>query len=71
MPKYLKAGQYSIDEKDFLGRGTFGRVYRAYDHASHEWKAMKAIDLKMLENYGDQMQTIICNQCLNQVMKSQ
>lgn len=53
MPKYLKAGQYSIDEKDFLGRGTFGRVYRAYDHASHEWKAMKAIDLKMLENYGD------------------
>ena len=32
MRKYLKDGQYSIDEEDLLGKGTFGKVFKGYDH---------------------------------------
>lgn len=60
MRKYLKEGQYSIDESDVLGKGSFGRVYRGYDHTNAKWVAIKSIDLDVLEKYGDEMKTIIC-----------
>ena len=71
MRRYLKEGQYSIDDNDILGKGTFGRVYRAYDHHAKQWRAMKAIDLEMLENYGKEMKDIICRESATQVQKYQ
>jgi predicted Ser/Thr protein kinase len=53
MRKYLKEGQYSIDESDVLGKGSFGKVYRGYDHADSKWVAIKSVDLDTLEKYGD------------------
>lgn len=48
MRKYLKEGHYSIDENDSLGKGSFGKVYRAYDHTNSLWVAIKSIDLDCL-----------------------
>lgn len=46
MRKYLKEGQYSIDESDLLGRGSFGTVFKAFEHqSSNRWVAIKAINL--------------------------
>ena len=45
MRKYLKEGQYSIDKENILGKGAFGKVYRAYDHAQARWVAIKSINL--------------------------
>jgi serine/threonine protein kinase len=60
MRKYLKEGQYSFDESEVLGKGSFGKVYRAYDHVDSKWVAIKSIDLDTLEKYGEEMKTIIC-----------
>ena len=48
MRRYLKEGQYSIEDSDLLGKGTFGTVYRGYDHHASEWRAMKAVSVEML-----------------------
>jgi len=48
MRKYLKEGQYSIDESDMLGKGSFGKVYRGYDHLDSKWVAIKSVDLESL-----------------------
>ena len=48
MRKYLKQNQYSFDENDILGKGSFGKVYRAYDHINNMWVAIKSIDLNYL-----------------------
>jgi hypothetical protein len=32
MRKYLKEGKYSFGEEDVLGEGSFGKVYRGYNH---------------------------------------
>ncbi len=45
MRKYLKEGQYSIEEDDTLGKGSFGKVYRGYDHLNGYWVAIKSINL--------------------------
>ena len=60
MRKYLKDNQYSYDQNDILGKGSFGKVYRAYDHTNNLWVAIKSVDLNYLEIYGDEMKTIIC-----------
>lgn len=59
MRKYLKEGQYSLDENDVLGKGSFGKVFRAYDHTNAMWVAIKSIDLNCLEIYGEDMKNII------------
>ena len=45
MRKYLKDRQYSIDEDVTLGKGSFGKVYRGYDHTNAHWVAIKSINL--------------------------
>lgn len=64
MRKYLKDGQYSIDESDVLGKGSFGKVLKGYDHTNSRWVAIKTINLELLEIYGKEMKNIICKQFL-------
>ena len=71
MRRYLKDGQYSLDDNDLLGKGTFGRVHRAYDHTNNQWRAIKVIDLELLQHHGQEMKTIICRYRVRQARKSQ
>ena len=43
MSKYLKEGKYSFGEEDVLGEGSFGKVYRGYNHEGNYWMALKQI----------------------------
>ena len=71
MRKYLKEGQYSINEDEILGKGAFGKVYKGYDHTNSIWVAIKSIHLEMLEFYGSEMKTIVCTLCLTKATKYQ
>ena len=53
--KYLKEGKFSISEGQVLGKGSFGKVYRGYDHQSQKWVAIKQIPIEKIsdENYGE------------------
>ena len=48
MRKYLKEGQYSYTEEELLGKGSFGKVFRGYDHTNSRWVAIKAIHLEVI-----------------------
>lgn len=51
--RYLKEGRYSISESDILGQGSFGRVYRGYEHVGSKWMALKEISLdKISSEFG-------------------
>lgn len=52
MRKYLKEGQYSFEEANALGKGSFGKVFKGYDHSNSLWVAIKSINLELLEVYG-------------------
>ena len=43
MRKYLKEGKYSFEEDYKLGQGTFGKVYKGYDHERAVWIALKQL----------------------------
>lgn len=59
MRKYLKEGQYSFQDNDLLGKGSFGKVYKGFDHSNNRWVAIKSINLELIE-MGKEMKTIIC-----------
>ena len=70
MRKYLKEGRYSISEEDILGKGAFGKVFKGYDHTNSVWVAIKSIHLEMLEFYGPEMKTIVCNFLVTKATRS-
>lgn len=62
--RYLKEGRYSITETDILGEGSFGKVYRGYDHQNNKWIAAKQIFLEKMisEDFGDEFKKIILSE---------
>ena len=61
--RYLKEGKYSISQSDILGEGSFGKVYRGYDHTNNKWVAVKQIPLDKLANeFGEELKKIILSE---------
>ena len=51
--KKLKGGQYEYNFKDLLGTGSFGSVFKCKDTKSKLDYALKIVDKKKLNAYGD------------------
>lgn len=47
---------YTIDKENpamCLGRGSFGKVYKAHDNHKNIWVAVKQVNLELMEMYED------------------
>ena len=51
--KKLKGGQYEYNFKDLLGTGSFGSVFKCKDTKTNIEYALKIVDKKKLNAYGD------------------
>ena len=51
--KKLKGGQYEYNFKDLLGTGSFGSVFKCIDTKTKIEYALKIVDKKKLNAYGD------------------
>ena len=49
----LKNGKYQYNFKDLLGNGSFGSVFKCVNTETKEVHALKIIDKKKLNHYGD------------------
>jgi serine/threonine protein kinase len=45
-----------------LGKGSFGKVYRGYDHTTNNWVAIKQLQLDLLEKYGEEIKESILSE---------
>jgi serine/threonine protein kinase len=52
MTKVLKNGEYIYDEKDFLGEGSFAKVYKGVITKSKRVIAVRLLPLNLIKKYG-------------------
>ena len=59
MTKCLKNGAYEYNEKDFLGEGSFAKVYKGIITKNNRVIAVRILPLKLIKQYGDKIKEII------------
>jgi serine/threonine protein kinase len=69
--KTLKNGEYEYRESDFLGEGSFAKVYRGLIVKSQRVVAVRLLPLKLIKQYGNKIKGIISNSFPTQTAKSQ
>lgn len=57
--KTLKNGEYEYRESDFLGEGSFAKVYKGVIVKSQRVVAVRLLPLKLIKQYGNKIKTII------------
>lgn len=57
--KSLKDGEYEYREKDFLGEGSFAKVYRGVIVKTQRVIAVRLLPLKLIKQYGNKIKQII------------
>jgi serine/threonine protein kinase len=57
--KSLKNGEYSYNEADFLGQGSFAKVYRGVIVKTERVIAVRLLPLKLIKQYGNKIKEII------------
>ena len=64
MIKSLKNGEYEYNEKDFLGEGSFAKVYKRIIVKSQRVIAVRILSLNLIKQYGNKIKQIISNTLL-------
>lgn len=59
--KNLKNGEYEYSESDFLGEGSFAKVYRGTIVKNGRVVAVRLLPLKLIKQYGNKIKAIISN----------
>ena len=57
--KTLKNGEYEYRETDFLGEGSFAKVYKGVIVKSQRVVAVRLLSLKLIKQYGNKIKSII------------
>lgn len=57
--KSLKDGQYEYRESDFLGEGSFAKVYRGVIVKTQRVIAVRLLSLKLIKQFGHKIKNII------------
>ena len=57
--KSLKDGQYEYRESDFLGEGSFAKVYRGVIVKTQRVIAVRLLSLKLIKQFGNKIKSII------------
>ncbi len=68
--KTLKNGEYEYSETDFLGEGSFAKVYKGVIVKSQRVVAVRLLPLKLIKQYGNKIKTIISTSLTTQMVKS-
>ena len=68
--KTLKNGEYEYRESDFLGEGSFAKVYKGVIVKNQRVVAIRLLPLKLIKQYGNKIKTIISTSPLIQTAKS-
>lgn len=69
--KTLKNGEYEYRETDFLGEGSFAKVYKGVIVKSQRVVAVRLLPLKLIKQYGNKIKTIISTSLPTQTARSQ
>jgi serine/threonine protein kinase len=59
MTKSLKNGEYDYKETEFLGEGSFAKVYRGIIVKTQRVIAVRMLPLKLIKQYGNKIKAII------------
>jgi serine/threonine protein kinase len=59
--KSLKNGEYTYSESDFLGEGSFAKVYKGLIVKTSRVIAVRLLPLKLIKQYGNKIKNIISN----------
>ena len=57
--KSLKDGAYQYREADFLGEGSFAKVYKGVIVKNQRVVAVRLLSLKLIKQYGNKIKGII------------
>lgn len=68
--KSLKDGEYEFRESDFLGEGSFAKVYRGVIVKNQRVVAIRLLSLKLIKQYGNKIKQIISNLSFNSRWRS-
>lgn len=60
--KALKGGEYNYKEQEYLGGGTFGKVYKGIKTSTGQVIAVKVIPLQKIKRYGERLIKAIDNE---------
>lgn len=59
--KSLKDGAYQYRETDFLGEGSFAKVYKGVIVKTQRVIAVRLLSLKLIKQFGNKIKSIIRN----------
>lgn len=57
--KSLKNGEYHYSEADFLGEGSFAKVYKGTIAKNHRVIAVRLLSLSLIKQFGNKIKGII------------
>ena len=61
--KSLKDGEYTYSENDFLGEGSFAKVFKGRIEKNNRVIAVRLLSLKLIKQYGNKIKQIISRRC--------